>query len=204
MKPIKYTMKIHLGAFDQSVEGWINTDITPHIWIAKIPFLSIILYKMRIITRKRYIQHKDKVFKGLKYLNLIKPLPFQSNSVEAVFSSHVFEHLFMYEVESLIGEIYRILVPGGICRVVVPDLEKTLGNYDREDPRKFIDDLFENSKRRSIKNAHHSAFTGPFLVRLFNKAGFSDAAILSYRVGKCPDLNKLDNRSESLFFEAVK
>ncbi len=204
MKPTKYTIKIHLGAFDQSVEGWINTDITPHIWIAKIPFLPTILCAIGIITRKRYIQHKNKVFKGLKYLNLTKPLPFPSNSAEAVYSSHVFEHLFMSEVETLVGEIYRILVPGGICRVVVPDLEKTLGRYDREDPRKFIEDIFEISKRSSIKNAHHSAFTGPLLTKLFNKAGFSDAAILSYCVGKCPDLNKLDNRPESLFFEAVK
>lgn len=198
-------LQVHLGAFDQAVEGWINTDITPHIWIAKIPSAPLILHLLRVMSQERYIQHKKKIFNKLHYMDLTKPLPFAANSVSAIFSSHVFEHLFMNEVENLIKEIHRCLVPGGVCRVLVPDLEKIMGIYDRDDPREFISAIFEISARSNVKNSHHCGFTGPLLEKLFRESGFKEVSILSYRVGKCPDLEKLDNRAEeSLFFEAIK
>lgn len=198
-------LKVQLGAFDRPASGWFNTDITPHIWIAKIPFASQILYSTGLITEQRYHQHINGIFGSLSYLDLCKPLPFADNSVDAIFSSHVFEHLFMDEVENLIQEIYRCLVPGGVCRVVVPDLEKIIQIFDRQDPRQFVSAMFEVSARRNVKNAHHSGFTGSLLAKLFREAGFTETSVLSYQVGKCPDVEELDNRpEESLFFEAVK
>jgi SAM-dependent methyltransferase len=183
----------------------MNTDITPHLWVAKIPFAPIILHILRVMPERRYLQHKNKVFNKLHYVDITKSLPFAANSVSAIFSSHVFEHLFMNEVENLIKEIHTCLVPGGVCRVVVPDLEKIIGIYNRDDPRKFISGIFEISARSDVKNSHHSGFTGPLLEKLFKEAGFKKVSILSYRVGTCPDLEKLDNRpEESLFFEAIK
>jgi len=197
-------MKLHLGAFDRAIDGWINTDITPHIWISGIPLLPFALYKLNMMTSERYHQHKDKVFSKLKYLDLTKPLPFPSDSAEAIFSSHVLEHLFMDEVERLIPEIYRVLKPGGICRVFVPDLEKIVALYGPDDPREFLEGVFEIAKRGAVKNQHHCGFTGGLLTRLFSEAGFSECSIEQFRAGKCPDIEHLDNRPESLFFEAVK
>lgn len=198
-------LKVHLGAFDQSVEGWMNTDITPHIWVAKMPFAPPILHLLKVLPQQRYLQHKNKVFNKLHYVDLTKTLPFASNSVSAIFSSHVFEHLFMNEVENLIKEIHRCLLPGSVCRVIVPDLEKVIGIYNRDDPREFISTMFEVSARSDVKNSHHCGFTGPLLEKLFSEAGFKEISILSYKVGKCPDIEKLDNRpEESLFFEAIK
>ena len=198
-------LKVHLGAFDQSVEGWLNTDITPHIWIANIPSAPLILHSLGLLSQQRHLQHKNKVFNKLHYMDVTKQLPFAANSVKAIFSSHVFEHLFMNEVENLIKEIHRCLLPGGVCRVVVPDLEKIIDIYNRNDPRDFVSAIFEVSARSSVKNSHHSGFTGPLLEKLFKETGFQEASVLSYRVGKCPDLEKLDNRpEESLFFEAIK
>ncbi|MFC1828173.1 methyltransferase domain-containing protein [Thermodesulfobacteriota bacterium] len=197
-------MKVHLGAFDQPVDGWINTDITPHIWISKIPFLPFIFFKLGKINKQKYFQHKNKVFNKLKYLDITKPLPFPSNSVSAFYSSHVFEHLFLNEVEALIKEIYRCLIPGGVCRVVVPDLEKIIALYDCNNPRDFIVSIYEKVERSNIKNSHHCAFTGSFLKKLFKEGGFEKVSVFSYKVGSCPDLQKLDNRPESLFFEANK
>lgn len=197
-------MKLHLGAFNQSVDGWMNTDITPHIWISKIPFLPLILFKVNLMSAERYQDHKDKIFSQLKYLDLTKRLPYPSDTAEAIFSSHVLEHLFMDEVEYLISEMYRVLVPGGICRIVVPDLEKIVSLYQPEDPRAFLRDMFEVSSRGSVKNQHHCGFTGVFLSKLATEAGFTACSVEKYQSGKCPDLDKLDNRPESLFFEAIK
>lgn len=51
-------------------------------------------------------------------------LPFEDNAFEAVYHSHVLEHLTPEQGEALIGECYRVLKPGGVLRVVVPDLEQ--------------------------------------------------------------------------------
>lgn len=197
-------MKLHFGAFNRSVDGWVNTDITPHIWISKIPFLPFILFNVNLMSAERYLEHKEKRFSQLKYLDLTKPLFYPSDSVGVIFSSHVLEHLFMDEVEKLMLEMYRVLKPGGVCRIVVPDLEKIVALYRPEDPREFLTDMFEVSSRGAVKNQHHSGFTGKLLTKLATEAGFTICSVEKYQTGKCPDLDKLDNRPESLFFEAIK
>lgn len=197
-------MRLHLGAFDQGIDGWVNSDITPQLLVGRVPGLAWLLHRIGKIPYTRFEQHKRGVFRKLRYLDLTKPLPFKANSIEAIFSSHVFEHLFMDEVERLISECYRVLQPDGVIRVVVPDLEKIICLYDAEDPRRFLVDIYEVATRSAVKNSHHSAFTGKFLTKLFKEAGFSTSEILSYQKGRCPDISLLDNRPDSLFFEASK
>jgi SAM-dependent methyltransferase len=197
-------MKLHIGAFHRGIDGWINTDITPHMWITKIPFLAYTLYKLKLMNQERYAQHTRGVFKTLHYLNLCNPFPYKNETLEAIFSSHVFEHLFLDEVKQLIMECYRVLKKDGVCRVIVPDLEKIMLLYDVHDPQRFIIDIYEIATRSEVKNQHHSAFTGAFLIKLFKDAGFSECEVLSYKKGKCPDIDLLDNRPDSLFFEAIK
>ncbi len=50
-------------------------------------------------------------------------LPFPSDSFDAAYGSHVLEHLEPDAASRLLRECNRILRPGGILRIVVPDLE---------------------------------------------------------------------------------
>lgn len=52
-----------------------------------------------------------------------KGLPFADGSFDAVYHSHVLEHLKPDQGVRLLGECYRVLAPGGVLRIVVPDLE---------------------------------------------------------------------------------
>jgi SAM-dependent methyltransferase len=61
--------------------------------------------------------------------DLSKGIPFSSNSVDAVYHSHVLEHLDQPTAKMFLEEIKRVLVPGGILRIVVPDLEKICIKY---------------------------------------------------------------------------
>jgi predicted SAM-dependent methyltransferase len=138
-------------------------------------------------------------------MDVRKPLPFGDESTTAVFASHNFEHLFPDEIERLVREIFRILVPGGVCRVVVPDLERIVSLYDAECPQAFLKGVFEIERRSKLAFAHHWGFTRASLASLFRSAGFSAVHTRAYRQGLCPDLNLLDNRpDESIFFEAIK
>lgn len=56
-------------------------------------------------------------------------LPFDDDSFDAVYASHVFEHLKPDEGKRFIGELIRTLRPGGTCRVSVPDLERVARGY---------------------------------------------------------------------------
>ena len=55
--------------------------------------------------------------------DLRRGLPFPSNSFDAAYGSHVLEHLEPDAASRLLRECHRILRPGGILRIVVPDLE---------------------------------------------------------------------------------
>jgi len=56
-------------------------------------------------------------------------LPFPDNHFHAVYASHLLEHLQPEPALRLLGECLRVLKPGGIARIVVPDLETIIRTY---------------------------------------------------------------------------
>lgn len=61
--------------------------------------------------------------------DITKGLPFEDKSIDAVYSSHVLEHLKEHQVEAVMREINRVLKPKGILRLAVPNLEDIAINY---------------------------------------------------------------------------
>jgi len=78
----------------------------------------------------------------IQYYNIKNKLPFDDNSIDVVYHSHVLEHLTKEDGEKLSKECFRVLKPGGILRVCIPDLEiicqEYLSNlnkaYETDDP----------------------------------------------------------------------
>lgn len=61
--------------------------------------------------------------------NLAKGIPFPSNAVDVVYHSHLMEHLDRDVARGFQHEVRRVLKPGGIQRIVVPDLEHACREY---------------------------------------------------------------------------
>jgi SAM-dependent methyltransferase len=61
--------------------------------------------------------------------DLRKGIPFPDQSVDAVYHSHLLEHLDREVVPTFLAEVRRVLKPGGIHRIVVPDLERDARDY---------------------------------------------------------------------------
>jgi len=61
--------------------------------------------------------------------DLSKPFPFPDGSFEVVYHSNVLEHIRREHAHAFMRECARILKPGGILRVAVPDLERICRLY---------------------------------------------------------------------------
>ena len=67
----------------------------------------------------------------VRRVNLFRRLPFEDNSFDVVYSSHVLEHFTLESADGLLRECHRVLKMGGLVRIVVPDLENVCREYLR-------------------------------------------------------------------------
>jgi len=151
-------------------------------------------------------QHKAKIFNKVKYLNLNKRLKFQDNSVDAYFSSHVFEHLYRKDLKNLLIEIYRTLKPNGYVRTVLPDLNKIISYYEEHYPNKFLNALFENDNSENYKNYHKWMYTKHSFMYELEIAGFSrgNIKISQYNSSNVEFFLNMDNRPDNSFYIEAK
>lgn len=92
--------------------------------------------------------------------DLSKGIPVEDSSVDAVFHSHFFEHLDRQDAPAFLAEVHRVLRPGGVHRICVPDLhllaQEYLQSFERstESPLQarehdgYVNALYEQSVRR--------------------------------------------------------
>src|SRR4051812_17644836 len=119
---------LHLGCGLTAPAEWINVDGSFNAWLAQHPLLRKIVGVLHLVPRS---QLNIEWPKNLTIADLRKRLPFADNSFDAVFSSHVLEHLHRNEALALLKEAYRVLKPGGRCRSLVPDLAPMVAHYAR-------------------------------------------------------------------------
>ena len=65
----------------------------------------------------------------VKKVNIMGGLPYPDNSFDVVYHSNVLEHLPRQKGKEMIAECYRVLKPGGILRINIPDLERICREY---------------------------------------------------------------------------
>src|SRR6266700_3441672 len=120
----------------------------------KLPFIMRIVAAARYQSTKRKIQHilKERrevsieLGSGMKkgqgewltmdltsacdlYWDLRYGLPFPSESIQKIYSSHFFEHLTYRQTQVLLDECKRVLVPGGKFLICVPNAKLFLDAY---------------------------------------------------------------------------
>ncbi len=120
-------LKLNLGCGLIAPEGWINIDNSLNAWLAtKHPVLRRLLGSLKILPKRVVeIQWPKNVF----IWDLRKGLPYPDNSVKYIYSSHLLEHLSRAEARNLLKECFRVLLVGGVIRIVVPDLRICIEKY---------------------------------------------------------------------------
>lgn len=196
-------VRLHLGAYNCPVDGWINTDISMQILLSRLPFGPAIAGRVGLISPSQVADHNKGVWRKVHYLNLARRFPFRDNSVDYVFSSHVLEHLPRAVARSFARECHRVLKPEGVVRICVPDLDLVVQRYEPENADASVKMLFELSEKG--KDRHWWMYNRHNLSALLLSSGFASVNVMRYQDGQCPDLEFLDNRpDDSLFVEASK
>jgi len=65
----------------------------------------------------------------VKEHNLVNGIPYQDESVDVLYHSHLLEHFDRKGAKIFMSECFRVLAKNGIIRVVIPDLEVVAKNY---------------------------------------------------------------------------
>ena len=67
------------------------------------------------------------------YMDATRRLPFPDNSLDYIFTEHMFEHICYQDGGRLLKEAHRILKPGGRIRIATPDLAFLIRLYGQPD-----------------------------------------------------------------------
>jgi SAM-dependent methyltransferase len=197
--------RLQLGAFDHTPAGWLNTDITPHLLVARVPGLPRILNGLGVLGEERLEAYRSGAFRSLRYLDVSRRFRFPDDTFEAVFASHVLEHLHPDVAERCLREVHRVLCPGGILRIAVPDLDWMVAEYDPQRPDDFLYGIYQGRDSGDLGAARHWwHYNRRSLSALLRQIGFSEVEACEYRQGRMPDVERVDNRPGSLFVEAVR
>lgn len=136
-------------------------------------------------------------------------LPLPSDSLQYIASMHALVELPYLAVVPALGELRRVLEPGGVLRLGLPDLDRAIAAYRAGDRAYFTipDDETPSLAGKFIVQmtwygTNLMMFTPSFAVELLERAGFREITRCAYRqtASPYPEIVKLDNRPRETFF----
>lgn len=176
--------KLHIGCGRNYFNGWINIDNNSDNNITKLDL----------------------------NLDLRNPLPFKDDSVDFIYNEHFLEHLTAAEGLKALIEFRRVLKPGGMLRISMPDLEESVNNYNNKDwipgdcgPLGVLKTRAEYLNICFRWWGHQWLYDWDELDRRLQEAGFSEIKQCKLRESDIPELVGLETRDESILIaEAIK
>jgi SAM-dependent methyltransferase len=100
-------------------QGWINFDASPRLRIERTFGLRSVL---RISTGHLFPSN-------VRFGDIARGLPLADESAQGVYCSHVLEHVPRDDIPAVLRNTFRLLRPGGVFRLVVPDLQWRVARY---------------------------------------------------------------------------
>ena len=200
-----FVQRLNLGCGTSAAAGWVNVDGSWAAWLSRHPTLRRGLVRAGVVPAavEDASWPKDVIVHDLR-----RSLPFHSESFDAVYASHVLEHLYLTDARRLLVECFRILRPGGVLRIVVPDLRDIVEEYaaarsseshggadaSGTDPCERLNGRLmlrhEHPPRGPLHlrlyaffsdfHSHKWVYDAPHLIAMFQQAGFEQAGLRGY------------------------
>jgi SAM-dependent methyltransferase len=212
-------LMVNLGSGPHGPVSWVNLDRSPTMLLRHVPRTAKAMRRIGLIGEQHLVPWDDHIVRQ----DLTKRLPFEDGSVDAVYSSHFFEHIYLSEAQAILRECHRILRPGGVLRLALPDGEAWARELVEagDDPageagRRYHARLGAHPDERPAgKRAltfrlgghiHRWQPTRGLVRAMLVEAGFADADVSERKFleGDLPELDQIETREESFFTEAVR
>lgn len=140
--------RINVGCGLSPTEGWLNYDNSPSLLIAKVPGLYRLLVGNGLQMQRRVAEQVQKGGMQIRFADVSRKIPERDASAEAIYSCHMLEHLDRSQAKRFLAEVWRVLSPGGIVRISVPDLRKLVAHYKNSgDANQFVELLQMGAER---------------------------------------------------------
>jgi SAM-dependent methyltransferase len=144
--------------------------------------------------------------------DVLEGLPLEDDSIDYISSQHTLPELNVLEQVDALSELRRVLKPGGVLRLSLPDLDLAIQAYQSGRQEYFEiwdwDTISGNFITQMVWYGYiNTPFTYEFAEELLGKAGFGDVCRVAYRqtVSPYPEITELDSREwESFFVEAFR
>lgn len=208
-------IKVNLGCGLNAVDGWHNFDRSPNLMLVRVPMLRRSLRRLGLLSDA----HMAAWPRNVRRHDIRRPLPFGDRTVDAIYTSHTLEHLYLDEARLVLRECERVLRAGGVIRLAMPDAEQlardlldgvAVGGGDPGEA--FNRNLNAHPLARpTMKHRVVALFaSGPhrwqptlsLLSALLAEAGFAEVRQCAFREGRSPDLASVEHREQSVFVEA--
>jgi SAM-dependent methyltransferase len=199
-------VKVNLGSSLLVAPGWVNIDgnLSALFAGAPAPVLRAVYRLAGIsaqLTEDQYVEilrRNTFIHHNLKY-----GIPLPDGCADYVFASHFIEHLSRQHGEQLVRETARVLRPGGVARIAVPDLAYFMDAWRAGDKERAMEGIFEDLELGHFAR-HRYMYDFEMLRDLVERTGLTSVRRCEFREGRVPDIDVLDNRPGSLVVEAEK
>lgn len=209
---------VNLGCGLNAPDEWVNIDRSLGLTLDRLPAVKQGLLRLGVLRDA----HMARWPPNVRRHDVRKGLPFADSSVDAVYSSHMLEHMYRSEAQAVLVECHRVLPPRGVLRLALPDGEAwARGLLAGESvDASSAGDLFNRrlgahpvSRPRGSERVRRLLGTGgvhlwqptfDLVATMLSDTGFGEVERRSFLEGKLPCLEKVEHRVESLFVEAIR
>jgi predicted SAM-dependent methyltransferase len=207
---------LNLGSGPDYVEGFINIDRSPNVLLTKLKIFKKLLFKIGLLSENHMKDWDNRIIR-----KDVRKINYAQNSIKFIYSSHFLEHIYHNEAINVLERCYKFLVPGGLLRLALPDLDQFIKQY--------IEDNKNNSYQAAI-NLEMSLLSHPLkkpdlltkliftrdhvhkwhptvgmVTHILSEIGFSNIKQRNFQEGAFVSLLSVEQRNDFTFYiEASK
>jgi predicted SAM-dependent methyltransferase len=141
-------MRLNLGSGERPLPGFVNVDT-----LADAPHVDVVA-------------------------DVTQPLPFEDGCAELIYAVHLLEHVATERVPAVLADWRRVLRPGGVLMLAVPDLDAIArilmerSGWFTPPHAPWLGAIYGGQKDEW--DFHKTGFTAPWLAYLLSNAGFGE------------------------------
>jgi predicted SAM-dependent methyltransferase len=212
--PLRMRLNLGCGPGPILAKNYIHIDASRKLLLAKTPILGNLA--------ERIFHSQSSWDRNVEFKNIVK-MKLKSNSVQAVYSSHLLEHLYYNQCENLLRMLHDSLTDEGTIRLALPDYDAFIFKFVESFKQNalFAMQEFEASllsyptKKPHFRAQLWSQITGNLhthrwhpnfavVEQMLLEVGYTDIKRCKFRESSLEEIHQLENREYMTFYIEAK